>query len=111
VLGRCALIRKVILALAIPVGGVVPAQARDGHEGRGGHEGFERREFHNVHGHAPYGFCAYPLELLAAGRLLGVSALRGRMGSLYLRAAVGAGPLRVLLTHWLSLSCAGPNRP
>jgi hypothetical protein len=54
------MIRKVILALAILVVGVVPAQARDGHEGRGGHERFEHREFHHFRGHAPFGFYGYP---------------------------------------------------
>ena len=47
------MVRKVILALAILVVGVVPAHARDGHEGRDGHERFEGRGVHNFHGYAP----------------------------------------------------------
>ena len=35
------MVRKVILALAILVVGVVPAHARDGHEVRDGHERFD----------------------------------------------------------------------
>ena len=61
--------RKAILALAILLVGVVPAQARDGNEGRGGHERPEQRleHFHHFggyslqHSYSPYAYYPYPV--------------------------------------------------
>ena len=57
------MIRKVILGLVILVVGVVPAQARNGDVGRGGHERSEQRleHFHHFGGYSlPYSYYPYP---------------------------------------------------
>jgi hypothetical protein len=57
------MLRKVLLVLVILVVGVVPAQARDGDERRGGHKRSEQRveRFHHVGGYfLPYSYYPYP---------------------------------------------------
>jgi hypothetical protein len=83
---------------AVPVSALAGDRHEGRHEFRGGHERFEHGPFFGF-GFFPAPFYAAPYYAyapaglrLAAG-LLGEPALRGRLGPLHLRAAVGAGAM------------------